>query len=712
MKEINIQFYYKIFGQFSYISPLESETLFSIMRKSLLSVVFIAASLCTSFAQDSKDLFEIPDTVCVNQPIQLISNVPDMKSHYWGFCSGYLYNNPKGTNRGSTFTFDEPTGIEIAKNDDGNFYGFVINSANNTFKRLDYGTSLDNVPTVTDFGTMDGIFPKEASSMYMVRDYSDSNWYIFVTGGVTKATSTLSRIDFGRSLANTPNIVSFGNLQNEFHNPKGVFVANNGKNWYGFVVNSGDNRLLRFNMTDNISLTPSVEEVFVSDPSALNNPSDIAALVDDNKWYFFITNAINTAPVVRVDMDSLTNSMANISIISNSFPSMTAPAAITMVRDCGKIYGFISDGSSHDFFRMEMDDIEGPYSVSEYGNIGQLLSPVGMSKVIRDRDNVYIYLTNRADNSLSQVKFAQCNRVDIQYSTTNKPPEYRYDTAGVYNVYYLVNEGMPDMQVQCKLITVLPVPALIILPADTMICQGDTAFLRMISINAISYNWTPNYNISTTSKAELKVWPEYTTRYRVRMPFPLGSCVVDTGITVTVKELKADAGPDRTIADGASTLLGGPGTSKSKNLNRVWSPNQYIDDIYSDNPVVRPPHDFTYYLTLSDTLYGVDQRCVSIDTVVVYVSCEDVNLPNAFMPETNGARAKFGLMNSQVAKLEKFNIFDRWGKLVFTTTDPTRQWDGTINGEKGAVGVYVWEVDGFCLSGKRINKTGNVMLVR
>ena len=172
MKEINIQFYYKIFGQFSYISPLESETLFSIMRKSLLSVVFIAASLCTSFAQDSKDLFEIPDTVCVNQPIQLISNVPDMKSHYWGFCSGYLYNNPKGKNLGNGFSLDEPTGIEIAKNDDGNFYGFVINSGNNTFKRLDYGTSLDNVPTVTDFGTMDGIFPKEATSMYMVSSYT------------------------------------------------------------------------------------------------------------------------------------------------------------------------------------------------------------------------------------------------------------------------------------------------------------------------------------------------------------------------------------------------------------------------------------------------------------------------------------------------------------------------------------------------------------
>ncbi len=89
-----------------------------------------------------------------------------------------------------------------------------------------------------------------------------------------------------------------------------------------------------------------------------------------------------------------------------------------------------------------------------------------------------------------------------------------------------------------------------------------------------------------------------------------------------------------------------------------------------------------------------------------------MNLPNAFMPESNGARAKFGLINRQIAKLDKFNIYDRWGKLVFSTTDITKQWDGMISGEKAAVGVYVWEVDAFCLSGKRINKTGNVTLIR
>lgn len=708
MKEINIQFCYKNFGQFRYISPIESETLFSIMRKSLLSVVFLASLWGSASAQE--DLFKAPDSVCVNQPIQLLSNVPDKQSHYWGFCSGYLYNDPIGQNLGGTFGLNGPAGIEVAKNDDGNYYGFVINAGDNTFKRLDFGTSLDNTPTVTDFGTMDGIFPSNVNSMYMVRDLTDMKWYIFIAGGLDSAGATLSRIDFGKSLANTPNIVNFGNITNDMDYPTGLFVTKDKDMWYGFYCNRSANQIVRFDIGTNISLTPTSSTPLVPTTDFLiTGPTDIGAIVDNGKWYFFVTNG-GDGTIVRLDMGDITNATPDITPISNSLPDMSAPTSITLLRDCGKIHAFVTDGAAHEVIRIEMNNVEGPYTGTRFASLGDVLAPTSISRVIRDRDNVYAYITNQSNSTLTQVKFEQCTNTNIRYSLTNKPPEYKYDTSGLFNVYYAINEGMPDMQVQCKLIRVLPIPALIILPPEATICQGDTAFLRMISINAISYSWTPNYNISSPDKNEIKVWPEFTTQYRVRMPFPLGTCVVDTSITVNVIKLKADAGPNRTIADGASTLLGGPETTKERKHFRVWSPNQYIDDIYSDNPVVRPPHDYTYYLSVYDT--GKEYQCVDIDTVVVYVSCDDLSLPNAFMPETNGNRAKFGLLNRQIAKMERFSIFDRWGKQVFTTTDPTQQWDGTIDGVKAAVGVYVWEVDAFCQSGKRINKTGNVMLIR
>lgn len=679
------------------------------MRKSLLLLALLIVSQASYIK--AQHLFVAPDTVCVNQRIQLRSNVPNKATHYWGFCSGYLYNKPTGDNLGSSFGFEGPQAIEVGQNDDGNYYAFVTDvgatPGKHEFRRLDFGKSLDNTPTVTSFGNMDSILPPEVNSMYLVRDQVDSNWYLFLTAGSNAASSELARIDFGRSLSNTPNIVSFGNLEGKLNVPRGMFVEKEDDKWYGFCVNSASNELIRFNMDSNISLTPSVTVINILG-DALAGPSDIAALKDNGRWFFFIPMPGNNH-IGRVRFPTgLADNSVQSTDVGDGNVTLGAPSAMSIVRDCDRIHGYITSKSSHDFVRFDMEDPTGPYEAVNFSNVGNILAPSSLTRLIRDRDNVYTFATNEADNSISRIKFAQCHSVDIQYSTTNKPPEYRYTDSGLYNIYYAVNEGMPDMQVECHLIYVLPIPP-IIMDDDTLICQGDTATLSVLSINAISFTWSPNYNISSTSTNNIKVWPEYPVKYKLRMPFPKG-CIVDTSIFVDVRKVKADAGPDRTIKDGATTILGGPGTSYKSNYLRRWFPQQYMDDPYSDNPIVRPPVDFTYYLEVVDT--GSELQCSDIDTVVVYVDCDDINLPNAFMPEDAGARGRFGLLNSQLVKLSKFDIYDRWGKLVFTTTDPTQQWDGMVNGIKAPMGVYVYDVDGFCSSGRRVHKTGNVTLIR
>jgi gliding motility-associated-like protein len=69
-------------------------------------------------------------------------------------------------------------------------------------------------------------------------------------------------------------------------------------------------------------------------------------------------------------------------------------------------------------------------------------------------------------------------------------------------------------------------------------------------------------------------------------------------------------------------------------------------------------------------------------------------------------------LNSNIAKLEFFKIFNRWGQIVFETTDPNKKWDGTQNNIELQPGNYVWIIDGYCNNGKRIRKQGNVLLAR
>jgi gliding motility-associated-like protein len=69
-------------------------------------------------------------------------------------------------------------------------------------------------------------------------------------------------------------------------------------------------------------------------------------------------------------------------------------------------------------------------------------------------------------------------------------------------------------------------------------------------------------------------------------------------------------------------------------------------------------------------------------------------------------------LNTQIVKLNYFVVFDRWGKKMFETSDISKGWDGNIDGNPAPVGVYIWEADGFCLSGKRFTRSGNVTLLR
>lgn len=673
------------------------------MRKCLLFVALLIVSQFNSlFAQG---LFVAPDTVCVRQPVHLRSEVPNSATHYWGFCSAYMFNNPNGVNLGAILpALNEPTAIEITKEGD-NYFGFVVCDETMAFLRLDFGNDLSSIPVITNYGNMDSVLPKRPSSLHIMKDEADSTWHIYVTGGRTTGESSIARIDYGKSLKSVPNIVNFGNYNNTLQQPVGIFVGKHGANYYGYVLNKNTSTLVQLSFGNNASYTP-----LAFDLGDLGNnlfvPADMTAVKDNGLWYFFVTNEA-TNSVTRIDMDSLSNSNPSATSIPSTLLNGTldVPSAITILRDCDSFNVFITNKASHELIRMEMHSIKGPYSATNMNKPGAILTPTGLSQFLRDHDNIYAFVANSGDFSLSRITFDKCTNTNIQSSTTNAPPVYYYDSPGVYNIYYAVNEGMPDMRVQCKLIEVLPVPS-IIMPDDTTICQGDTIQLQIVSVNAQSFTWTPNYNINKTDKNTVLVWPQYTTDYRVVMPYITG-CIVDTDVLVTVHKIHADAGPDRTLHDGATTILGGPLTSRGPQYSYEWTPAQFMDNALLLNPQVNPPYDFTYYLTLKDTA-----GCVSVDTVIVRIDCNDINLPNAFMPESQGVRSRFGLANMQLVKLNSFSIYDRWGQQVFTTTDPTKQWDGKVNGTEAPVGVYIWEADGFCISGKRFSRGGNVTLIR
>ncbi len=671
----------------------------------LIAALFIVSQQNIAKAQD---LFNAPDTVCIRQPIELTTNVLSATSYYYGFCSGFLFNNPVGTNLGNiNSAFSNPTAIEIAK-DGTDYVGFVANSGTNELVRLDFGTSLANIPTITSFGNLNNTLPDQTNKLYLLKDDA-GKWVMFACGGTTNPTSSIARFDFGSSLKNSPNSVNFGNLNNEFESPRGIFVQQENNQWFGYVVNFTDNALIRLDFGTNISQTPAT--VNLGNTFSLINPTDMVPVLDtSNNWHLFVTNydvTSNLSSISRIDLlDSLNDPLPMGTNLGNISNRLFGPSSITYTRDCEFQHLFVTNSLSSDFVRIDMDSLTGGYRAQIFTGVGSLTLPSSISHIIRERDTIYSYIVNAGNSTLTQVRFEQCTNASIASSDSIIAPQYAYDAPGTYNVYFVANEGQPNMQVQCKQIVVLPIPQ-ITFENDTTICQGAEVELFVQAFGSLATNWYPNINISSVDSQTVYVTPDFTTTYHVVLPYRNG-CVVDTPVTITVNKIFADAGPDRIVKDGAFTQLGGPQTTEGPQYRYLWTPNQFINDVGVTNPVVKPPFDYTYYLEIRD-----NNGCFDIDTVVVGVTCNGLNLPNAFTPGSkNPLTARFGLLNKQLVKLNYFRIYDRWGKEIFSTTDVTKEWDGTVNGELAIFGVYIWEADGFCGEGERFRESGNVTLIR
>ena len=83
-------------------------------------------------------------------------------------------------------------------------------------------------------------------------------------------------------------------------------------------------------------------------------------------------------------------------------------------------------------------------------------------------------------------------------------------------------------------------------------------------------------------------------------------------------------------------------------------------------------------------------------------------MPNAFTPNGDGKNDIFKPVFNKLPETYKLIIYDKSGKPIFVSTDPTFGWNG--NGYSS--GLYVWKIIYKNNDGKMIEKTGNVTLIK
>lgn len=145
-----------------------------------------------------------------------------------------------------------------------------------------------------------------------------------------------------------------------------------------------------------------------------------------------------------------------------------------------------------------------------------------------------------------------------------------------------------------------------------------------------------------------------------------------------------------------------------------WSPAQYLSCVFCAAPVATPAESVVYTLTVTD-----DAGCTATDEIAINVRQSSVYAPNVFRPEENGANGFFTLYADPlwVEKIERLQVFDRWGEAVFERRDllpnaAEQGWNGQFRGKPAPAGIYAWHARILYADGTVEDKTGDVLLVR
>lgn len=355
---------------------------------------------------------------------------------------------------------------------------------------------------------------------------------------------------------------------------------------------------------------------------------------------------------------------------------------------------------------------------------------------------------------------AICGAFNLPLDAGNPGASYTWSTGAqtqTINVssagtYWVTASNTTCSDVDTIVITAVQPPSI---GNDTTVCQGQTVTLSGGA--GTGYTWSTGAQTQTINVSSSGIyWVDVAN----------GNCVQRDSILVTVNALPViNLGPDTTLCPNTSYTLdaGNPGatytwsTGASTQTISVDSAGTYSVLVTQNNcpqrdtmivSIASPVYlggeislcgkfnvtldagnaGATYLWNTGATSQTIDiaaagqywvqvdnGNCILSDTIVVVGSPGEgsIYIPNTFTPNTNGRNEVFTAYGEGITEFH-MRIFDRWGNLLYETTDMSHGWDGTYKGSVVQQDTYVYTVEyqTMCAGNKRIKDVGHVNVLR
>jgi len=248
---------------------------------------------------------------------------------------------------------------------------------------------------------------------------------------------------------------------------------------------------------------------------------------------------------------------------------------------------------------------------------------------------------------------------------------------------------------------------------DATCGNADGSVSVSVTGGTVNYTFTwSNGTSSVTTSLNASLVSLNTGTYAVTVTDANG-CTASTLETITNSNgpVPAVVTSLSTIVEGNSTIL--IGSSTGNGVTYTWTPAASLSCSDCLTPVADPVTTTTYTLYVKD-----DQGCVDSSqiTITVKKACSgtdgDIFIANVFSPNGDGKNDVLNIEGNAITNIY-WAIYDRWGNMLFETSDQSHGWDGTKNGSPMESGTYVYYLKAICTKTKaEVKLKGNVSIVK
>ncbi len=290
----------------------------------------------------------------------------------------------------------------------------------------------------------------------------------------------------------------------------------------------------------------------------------------------------------------------------------------------------------------------------------------------------------RGDNAILDARVRNASYVWQDNATVS---QYTASTSGLYSVTVSINNCT---QTDSAFVYVTDYPSLD-LGKDTTLCEGEFLTLDVYQNNS-TYLWQdastdPNYTINQSGIYAVSV--------------TLDNCVSTDSISVSYTSMPDFYWDDypTTICEGSSFVL--DATHMHSSTTYTWQDN-------STSPTFWVQQAGIYSVSVSN-ICGSKTKEIEVSTK----ECDCFEgIPDIFTPNADGLNDTFGPVTKCDLEIINFEIYNRWGQIVYQTNANYAPWDGQFKGQIAASEVYIYLLQYYDDYGVRVSKRGEVTLAR